>query len=303
MKIAFINIYQNKVYRGAETFVSELSKRLSKNHKVDILTSPWPVVSLKKKYDVVIPTNGRLQAWLVRVIGWLNRSKVVISGQSGAGLDDRINLYTFPDFFVAISDYQLKWAKNVNPFVNAVKIPNGVDLKRFNPVGKLERIVLSVGAFTKEKRHDLTIKAVAKLKDVKLVIAGGGGDLKEDIKTLGKKMLGNRFTILTIPNEKMPEVYKKAGVFAFPTVPWESFGIAMVEAMASGLAVVATDDPIRREIVGDAGIFVDPADTDTYAKVLKEALNKDWRGKPRNQAEKFDWDKIAVEYEKLFKSL
>ena len=160
-----------------------------------------------------------------------------------------------------------------------------------------------MGAFTKEKRHDLTIKAVAKLKSVKLVIIGGGGNKKDEIEALGTRLLGTRFEIKSVSNEKMPEVYKKADVFAYPTVPWESFGIAMVEAMASGLPVVATDDPIRREIVGDAGFFVDPTDTDGYAKALKEALDKNWGDIPRKQAEKFDWDEIAIEYEKLFKSL
>jgi len=73
--------------------------------------------------------------------------------------------------------------------------------------------------------------------------------------------------------------------------------------MASGLPVVAADDPIRREIVGDAGIFVDPTDTDAYAKAIKEALGKNWGDVPRKQAEKFSWDEIALKYERLLKSL
>lgn len=299
MKIAFINKYQNKVNRGAETFVKEVSFRLSKKHDVFVNVSP-------ARCNIVVPINGRLQAAVVRIATWLNGSKMVISGQSGIGFDDRINLYSFPDAFVALSDHAYKWAKGINPLVKVVKIPNGVDLKRFKikDVGsKRNNVVLAVGAFTKDKRHDLTIKAVAKLPDTKLLIVGGGGDLKEDTRILGERILGDRFEIKSIPNEKMPEVYRKASVFAYPTVPWESFGIAMVEAMASGLPVVATDDPIRREIVGDAGLFVDPTDTDAYAKALEKALKTDWGNKPRKQAEKFDWNKIALQYEKLFKEI
>lgn len=305
MKIAFLNKYQNKVNRGAETFVYELSRRLSKNHQVDVVSdiNYWNL--LKNKYDVIIPTNGRLQAVIVRKIAWLTGAKVVISGQSGAGLDDRINLYTFPNVFVALSEYQMKWAQKVNPFVKVVKIYNGVDLDMFSPstVHRSLFTVLSVGAFTKEKRHDLTIKAVSKLKDVKLIIVGGGGDIKEDIKMLGEKMLGDRFEILSVDHSKMSEIYNKSSVLAFPTVPWESFGIVLVEAMASGLPVVATDDPIRKEIVGDAGILVDPENTDEYALGLEKALSKNWGELPRNQAKKFDWDIIADQYEKLFKKL
>jgi glycosyltransferase involved in cell wall biosynthesis len=101
----------------------------------------------------------------------------------------------------------------------------------------------------------------------------------------------------------MPRVYGAADIFTYPTVPWESFGIVLVEAMASGLPVVATDDPIRREIVGDAGLFDDPLNTKVYAKALRKALAKDWGDKPRKQAEKFSWDKIADQYHKLFDEL
>ncbi len=302
MKIAFINIYQNRVFRGAETFVAELAKRLSKNHEVDVLTSIRPL--FKKRYDVIIPTNGRMQAILVRIIAWIKKSKMIISGQSGPGFDDRVNLYAFPDAFVALTEFSKKWANKINPRVRIEKIPNGVDLSSFKGgTFKAEKTILSIGAFTKEKRHDLTIRAVSKLPDAKLIIAGGGGDQKQNIKTLGEKMLGERFEILSLPHEKMPEVYQKANVLAFPSVPWESFGIAIIEAMASGLPVVATNDPIRREIVGSAGILVDPTNVEEYSLSLDKALKTNWGDKPRIQAEKFSWERVARKYEKLFKTL
>ena len=306
MKIAFLSRYQNTVNRGAETFVFELSKRLSKNHNVEILTK----LNWFKRYDIVIPINGRLQVFLVRLLTWLTNSKMIVSGQSGVGLDDRLNLYAFPDVFVAISSYALKKSKERNPFVKSIYIPNGVDLNHFVVKPKKQNTnhqslftVLSVGAFTEQKRHDLVIKAVSKLKDIKLIIAGGGGDKKEEIRALGTRLLGNKFELLQVDHNKMPEIYNRADVFTLASNPTESFGIVLVEAMASGLLVVATNDPIRREIVGDAGLFVDPTDTDEYAKSIEKALNTNWENKPRKQAEKFSWDKIALEYEKIFKSL
>lgn len=308
MKIAFINIYQNKVFRGAETFIAELSKRLANNYEVDILMSADLKRIWNEKYDVVIPTNGRLQSFLIRMITWLYGGKVIISGQSGAGLDDRLNLYSFPNYFIALTDYQLKWAERINPFVKITKIPNGVDLRFFTFKGLTlqdRRTILSVGAFTNEKRHDLTIKAVARLNDknINLIIAGGGGDRKLDIKTLGERLLGKRFKVLSISHDKMPEIYEKASILVFPSVPWESFGIVMLEAMACGIPVVATDDPIRREVVGDAGVLVDPTDINSYAKAIKKALEINWGEKPRNQAKKFDWDIIASSYENLLRNL
>ena len=78
MKIAIINKYQFKVNRGAETYVSELAKRLSQNHEVDILTK----LNWNKKYDLVIPTNGRLQVFMVRILTWIRGARMIVSGQS-----------------------------------------------------------------------------------------------------------------------------------------------------------------------------------------------------------------------------
>jgi glycosyltransferase involved in cell wall biosynthesis len=309
MKIAFLNKYQNKVFRGAETFVYELSKRLSKNHEVDVISdvSYWSL--FKKKYDVIIPTNGRWQAVIVRKIAWLTGVKMIVSGQSGIGWDDRVNLYTFPNAFVALSSKALNWAKRVNPFAKSFYIPNGVDTDKFGPSGekfqsKLKGpIVLAVGAFTEQKRMDLAIKAVAKMGSASLLMVGGGGDLKEKLNEEGKKLLGERFELISVPFEKMPEVYRAAGVFTLPSAPSEAFGNVLVEAMASGLPVIATDDPIRREIVGDAGIFIDPTNVDEYTKALEKALKTNWGERPRKQAEKFSWDEIVKKYDELFQTL
>lgn len=306
MKIAFLNKYQNKVNRGAETYITELAKRLSKNHKVDIISDIKYLDLLRSKYDLIIPTNGREQVFVVRLITWLTGTKMIVSGQSGVGFDDRLNLYAMPDVFVALSTNALVKSKQRNPLVKVVYIPNGVDLEKFKKrsrSNKSTKTVLSVGAFTDQKRHDLVINAVAKLDNTNLVIAGGGGDKKEEINSLGLKLLGNRFKIIETTNDKMPDVYNSADVFTLASKTYESFGIVLVEAMSSGLPVVATDDPTRREIVGGAGLFVDPTDTDKYAKTIENALNENWGNKPREQAEKFSWDKIANQYEELFLNL
>lgn len=302
MKIAFLNIYQDKVARGAETFVFELSKRLSKNHQVDVISKINYLEIFKNEYDLLIPTNGRLQAVLVKVIALLSGAKVIISGQSGVGFDDRINLYTFPDVFVALSTKALNWSRRINPLVKSVYIPNGVDLTKFNKLEGMQGStlqVLCVGALTKQKRIDLVIKAVAKIDSVKLLVVGDG-ELKSDIENLGTDLLGDRFSLKSVKFEQMPLIYQQANVFTLVSAPSESFGNVFVEAMASGLPVVANDDPVRREIIGEAGIFIDPENLDEYANALKKALEIDWANKPRTQSEKFSWDKIASEYEKLF---
>lgn len=197
------------------------------------------------------------------------------------------------------------WAKKQNPFIKTCVIPNGVNLNHFDESTKsiktdLPRpLILNVAAFVGWKRQALLIRAVSKLEKGSLLLVGDGAE-KEKLAALCEELLPDRYEIRSFPYSQMPTIYPAADLFSFPTVPWESFGIVMVEAMASGLAVVATDDPIRKEIVGRAGILVDPTDTDAYADALQKALVKNWGDLPRKQAEKFGWDKIAAEYEKMF---
>lgn len=337
MKIAILSIYQNEVSRGAETYVRELVKHLSRHHQIEVLSSNatprsnWPIIwrlfldikslqilffTIKKapylwrrKFDIVIPTNGGWQSAIVRLLTWFCRGKMIIVGLSGPGWDDRNNLWCFPDYFVAISEKALEWARKANPFVRSSYIPIGVDTNVFIPTGKkkilgLKRpIVLCVASYTKTKRIPLAVNAVSKLKKVSLAITGSGGELREETEKLGKQLLGKKFKIIEATYHDMPSIYRSCDILTVSSESIHSFEIVLLEAMASGLAVVANNDPIRKSIIGNAGILVDPTDSRAYSKAIKEALLRNWGKIPRHQAEKFSWDKIAKKYEKLFKEL
>lgn len=334
MKIVFLSFYSGKVNRGVETFVHELSNKLvlqgsdvtvfqtgpkndSSSYKTITINSPAISISqftrqalreIDTTTEIVIPTNGRSQSMMCKIWTLKNKKKMIVPGQSGPGLDDRINLFTFPDAFVALTKRQSDWAKNANPLINVVTIPNGVDLNKFNKKVKPlnlnlpKPIILCVAALETNKRLDLAIKAVAQLGTGSLVLVGSGSE-SGSLSQLGEKLLPGKFKILSLPHQEMPSVYASADLFTFPTVPWESFGIVLLEAMSSGLPVVATDDSIRREIVGEAGLFINPQDTKKYAQVLNEALGRKWDSLPISQAEKFSWDNIAIKYNQLFQSL
>lgn len=309
MKIAFLNSTFGKVFRGGETFTGELAKSLGGlGHEVRVFGGFREFWDSKEKPDILIPVNGRWQVILSKIWCLFNNKKIIISGQSGLGIDDRINLWSLPDCFVALSDFQMQWSKKINPFVRFEKISNGVDLDKFSPKGaKIETllkkpIILIVSALTLEKRIDLAIKAVSKIKNVSLLIVGKGEKEKELLE-LGNKLLPGRFEIRSFPFDQMPQVYRAADLFVFSTVPWESFGIVMLEAMATNLPVVVSDDPIRKEIVGNAGFTVDVTDTNLFAQKIKEALEKDWGNVPQERAKLFSWDNIAKQYDEVFKRL
>jgi glycosyltransferase involved in cell wall biosynthesis len=341
MKIAFLNFYQAN--RGLETFVNELSTHLSKDNEVLLLDGQqkeastrdpitllqrlfldrdslkvctWTFKQLKSlknfKPDLVIPTNGGWQALIISIFGRLIGSKIVIAGQSGPGWDDRWNLLCKPHSFVALTQRQAKWAKKATPWPrqNIAKIPNGVDMTKFKSAGKkvelqLEKpITLVVAATVPYKRVEQGIAAVSRLKQGSFLLLGKGPQDKRT-DNLGYKLLGKgRYQRLTVPFTQMPDYYRSVDLFSLCSASTEAFGIVYLEAMASGLACVATDDESRREIVGDAGIYVkNPDDVVEYSKALEKALNKNWGSIPLNQAKKFSWKKSAESYHKLFKSL
>lgn len=312
MKIAFLSRYVGSVDRGVETFVLELSRKLGERHSVEILSGK-SADSYKKitsgNYDIVIPTNGRLQALKAKIGSFFKGYKLVISGQAGVGKDDIWNIFFIcPDVYVALTDYEKNWAKRWALKTKITKIPNGVDLKKFSPSGEkidygLENpIVISVGALYSYKHHDLAIKAVAKMEKGSLVIIGSGPE-EEKLKILGDKLLKGKFKIIKANYEDLPKYYRGADLFTLPSWIRESFGIVYVEAMASGLPVVAPNDPPRREIIGDAGVLTDVWDSQKYAQVLQECAGKKWADLPRIQAEKFSWDNVAKEYEKLLENI
>lgn len=257
------------------------------------------------RFDIVLPINGGWQAFLVRFVTFLTRSKMVVVGHSGRGWDDRVNLWAFPSRFVTLTKTNEEWARTANPLARVCRIPNGVDLDRFNPSGESQKIdlpgkiVLCASALVRTKRIDLTIRAVSELPGVSLLVAGEGEE-RERLSILGKKMLGDRFAIRPYAYGDMPSVYRSCDVFTLVSWENESFPLVYLEAMASGLPVVATRDESREEIVGDAGVLVDPEDTKAYAGAIREILSKKSSYKAREQSNRFSWEAVAKMYEKCF---
>lgn len=329
MKFVFLSLHSGVSFRGVETYVHELGNELvKKGHDVEVVqggaeiagalyrttkvTGPLfslkSIVALTKDIDVLIPTNGRAQVLLARIWSWIFKKKMLVSGHSGPGIDERWNLYCFPDLFVATSSFLGEWAKKVNPLVKTVLITDGVNIDKFNQENKSLKInlprpiILCVAALVPMKRQELAIQAVAKLQKGSLLLVGKG-PRQVYLSDLAAKLLPNRHKIIALPLQDMPQLYSSVDLFTYPTVPWEASGLVLYEAMASGLAVVANDDPIRREIVGEAGLFVDPTNINDYTKVLESAIEKKWGTKPRQQAVNRSWANIAKQYEAAIMNL
>lgn len=193
-----------------------------------------------------------------------------------------------------------------------VLIPNGVDLNAFSPgaserarfgLPEKGRIVLMASALIESKKVAEGTKAVARVPGTVLVVAGDG-PLRGDLAKLAAELLPGRYIQLTVPAAEMPMLYRSADVFLHLSTD-ESFGNVFVEAMATGLPIVAIDTPRTRWIIGDDGFFPKgPSDNDLAGAISRAFQSA--RGASaanRKRAQKFGWPAIAARYADFFGEL
>ncbi len=140
------------------------------------------------------------------------------------------------------------------------------------------------------------------ISNLKLVIAGKKGWMYETIFEKVKSLGLTDDVIFTdfIPEEDKPGLIAGAKVFVLPSF-WEGFGLDVLNAMASGVPVVASNVGSLPEVVGTAGVLVDPKDIDSMATGMKKVLLAPKEKYNRmvmeglSQAKKFSWEKTARE--------
>jgi glycosyltransferase involved in cell wall biosynthesis len=199
--------------------------------------------------------------------------------------------------------------RNRNRYRTAL-IPNGVDLDRFRPGEQNRRhfgldegvqTVLMVSALIPSKNVDEGVRAVAALPDVQLVVAGDG-PLRDDIRALAAMLMPGRYRQINVPPHEMPMLYNSADAFLHLSRD-ESFGNVYVEALASGLPIVAFDLPRTRWILGDQAFYAG-SETGAIATQLSEALSDRRENAARvARAEQFGWPWIAAKYRQFFEEV
>lgn len=184
-------------------------------------------------------------------------------------------------------------------------IPNGIDTDLFFP-GTSRRcelglptgrpLVLMVSALIPSKRVNLGIKAISQLPDAHLVVAGDG-PMRGQIDSLASKIMHGRFTRLSLPANRMPDLYRSVDVFLHLSKS-ESFGNVFLEAMASGLPIAAPNSPHVRWIVGDDEFLFDSDEPAQIALTVKEALKASTTlcQERIHRVASFSWSNIAASY-------
>ena len=177
-------------------------------------------------------------------------------------------------------------------------VHHGVDHELFRPVTpRSGRYILSVGTLQPRKNYVMLIRAFRRLgAPVELLIVGQRGWLWEAIEaearqTPGVRLLGH------VADGELPGLYAGAALVAMPSL-YEGFGLPLLEAMACGAPVVASNASCFPEVVGEAALTLDPNDVEAWAatmgRVLDDAALRDrLRQQSVARAAQFSWERTA----------
>jgi len=226
----------------------------------------------------------------------------------------------FSDKLIAVSNavasdvVRFDW---VNPLKTEI-IYNGIEIENFNvELPKVEAreifkmpadalVIGSVGRLTEQKGHRYLIEAAANMKNVEIAIAGDG-PLRKDLESLAERLRVKCIFTGALDHKKIPVLLKSLDIFCFPSL-WEGLPSALIEAMAAGLPVIATDIPPHKEVLGDTGIVVPAGDADVLSKAVNmltddPSLMLTVAQKEKERAKMFSIDNTAKTYERLFEDI
>lgn len=178
--------------------------------------------------------------------------------------------------------------------------------------------LLYVGTIQPRKNLDTLIQAYYRLKqggsfDHKLVIVGRKGWLYDQLFNRIKELGLDSEIIFTgfVPDEDLPYIYDSAKLFLYLSL-FEGFGLPPLEAMACGVPVITSNTTSLPEVVGDAGITLDPTDVGQVVIAMKQVLQncqlaEKMKGKGSVRARQFSWDTAARQtleiYQRVLKRL
>jgi len=176
-----------------------------------------------------------------------------------------------------------------------------------------DKFIFFVGTFSPRKNLGRLMEAVGRIHmegiPYNLVIAGEKGwKYQNDLDRVKALNLEDKiFFPGYISPEDLPGVYSLADIFAYPSI-YEGFGLPLLEAMSCGTPVITSNTSSLPEVVGQAGVFVDPFSVDSIAQGLMRVII-DYKLKEKlvqegyQRVQQFSWLKAAKEIQYLFAQL
>jgi glycosyltransferase involved in cell wall biosynthesis len=234
----------------------------------------------------------------------LKKNKKVIT-VSNATKRDLINIFKIPEEKI-VTIYPAVDREIFRPISNSDAL-NRVKEKYILP----DKFILFVSTLEPRKNLPTLLKAFYNLKRKKsiphkLVCVGKKGWFYEKIFETVKNLNLEDNVIFTgyVPDEDLVAIYNLAEVLVYPSF-YEGFGLPILEAMSCGCPVIASNTSSMPEVVGDAGILIDPYSVEEVENAIQkviedETLSNKLRKKSIKRSQYFSWKKTASEVLKCF---
>jgi len=269
---------------------------------------------------------------LARIAGYLTGIPIIISSIRVMGGEKKYFHYVemitsfMVDHYVTVSESVKRYiidkskisAEKISVIYNGVNFKGQHDSQEKNPkmpfkIEDKDRILMTVGRLHKQKGHCYLIQAVSKVRKefpkVKLLLTGEGEE-ENNLKKLVKSLDLTNKVIFAGLSSDIEEILPIAELFILPSL-WEGFPNALLEAMAAGKPVVATQVGGIPEIVvhGETGVLIPPRDTDALAIAIIDLLQNKLKAKNMGEAgriragKRFSIYKMIEKTENLYQEL
>lgn len=244
---------------------------------------------------------------------WAARSARALIALSASARDDMVQLLGVNPHKIAVIPAAAD--KRFQPAADPAKAREQAD-RRFGLTPQDGGYLLFVGTIEPRKNLTTLVEAYSLLKSQKrmqpmpaLAIIGKDGWLSERLhKRIEELDLEKDVYFLRgVEDRDLPLFYAGARAFVFPSL-YEGFGLPPLEAMASGAPVISSDAGSLREVVGDAGLLVNPQDVDAWAATIERVLLDDGlasklRDAGIQRAGQFSWERAAKETLELYRKV
>ncbi len=219
---------------------------------------------------------------------------------------------------IAVSDLARRWQIEALGS-DAVQIPNGVDVASFATAPPLPgypragKTVLFLGRFDEPRKGMAVLLGalpalVKRFADIEILIVGRGDE--DDLRDEAGDLAGHLRFLGQVDDAEKASALRSADVYCAPNTGGESFGIVLVEAMAAGTAVVASNlDAFRRVLAdGQAGALVAVEDSAALADALiavlaDDALRARYIAAATEEVHRYDWSVVADDILRVYETV
>jgi phosphatidyl-myo-inositol alpha-mannosyltransferase len=200
-------------------------------------------------------------------------------------------------------------------------VPNGVDVARFADPAPFTELVdpdrpalLFVGRLERRKGLEPLVRAFTRLKtnrpEVRLFVVGDGPERDRCQELLPARLRSDVVFLGRVDHDDLPRFYASCDLYVSPALGGESFGIVLLESMAAGKPLVASDIPGYRSVARDGvqGRLVPPGDPVALAAAIESlldnpALRAAMGREGRRTAAGYDWPVVAARAREVYRSV